>query len=89
MPFPVKWKLVGRRLDRASKSGRTSWCEADNGVGADDVPIPTPLRGQFEEEVLLRIVEVLPPILIARHVFVDGDFDRAKVDTIVLDMSDA
>jgi hypothetical protein len=88
MPFPVKWELVGRQSDRASESGRAGRGEANDGVGADNVPVPAPSGSQIEEKVLLRVVEVLSPIFVSGHVFVDGNLDRSKVDTIVLDLSD-
>ena len=50
--------------------------KADDGVGADDVPVPIALGTKIKQEVFLLVVEVLAAIFIPSHAFVNWSLDR-------------
>lgn len=66
-----------RTLTTRSKSNDT--------IGTNDIVCPVSLFLKFEQEVLLRIVEVETLIIVTWMTFVTGLLYRSKVNTIVLE----
>ena len=61
------------------------WCEAVDGVGADDVVRPgVAALLHFADVVLLVIVEIVALVIIAGEPFFEGYADGAEVDAVVL-----
>lgn len=62
------------------------WCEAVDGVGADDVVRPgIAALLHLADIVFLVVVEVVALVVVAGEPFFEGNADGTEVDAVVLD----
>lgn len=81
-PFPYEYIFL--QVREWKRVRLTCGCEADDGVGAGNIPVSFSYGRQFGQEIFLWVIEILPMVDVALHAFMHRCLDRPEVNAVVL-----